>query len=88
MAQAVHLIQVPILLEQLCPVDTVHIQITSSTPATSMVRRRLIGIATAAIGRLLCTITTLATTCTCIAPMSPQVPVASIRTAAALLGVC
>ena len=64
-----------------------HIQTTSSTPATSLVRRRLIGVTTATIGRLLCTITAVATSYAWIAPMSAQVPVATLRTLASLLGV-
>ena len=73
-----NLVQVPILLEQLCPGDTVHILITSSSPAASMIRRRIIGVATAGIGRLLRSVAAVVTTWTCIAPMSVQVPVSVI----------
>ena len=60
---------------------------TSSTPASSVIRRRTAEVAAGAIGRLLCTITITAirTACTCIA-LASQVRISSISTSALVSG--
>lgn len=62
-------------------------QITSSTPATSIRRLPTIEALTATIGRLLRTVSAIATTCSCIVPTYAQVPITALRAADEVLGV-
>lgn len=64
-----------------------HILITSSTLATSMRRLPTVEVATAPIGRLLRTMTTVRTIWACIVPACTQVPIAAVRATATVLGV-
>ena len=82
----IHLIP-QILPERLLLLHLEAFQITSSTPATSLRRLPTIEGPTAAIGRLLRTIASVATTCTCIAPLCTQVPISIIRATGEVLGV-
>ena len=80
-------ILVLLLLERKCLRFSEVTRITSSTPATSIRRLPAIEGVTAAIGRLLCSITAIRTDCPCLARMSTQVPMTAVSTVATVLGV-